>query len=1220
MVATKVSSIKEKVLTGSSESERSKGKELYEQKSIENISYDDYRIKAQVKEGNSVYNVSIVNYNAEQIKKSCSCNFYGSVCRHILALTFHLDAILNPLTGKPNYKRKRESSVCLKCFGDNKYGIPSTLIDDYLLFKDFFISDVVFKNHSLIVKVERRSQNYYNDHIVEIFYERGNFYSKCNCKFFKQEMCEKEVFAALKIYESKVDIAKLLQDGEEFYRHNFLLENGIPFYYNRKENIEIVFDHDFNIDINLRNDLENFIPLTLFAEGEVEKRFSPVKHVKLRDYYFENFYRDYKLGFYFADTDQGISVIPIYGKATIKGDNLYSSLEVFRDEDLQNYDCSDEEQQAIFLSKQLNSVYSSYKKLAILDEIWTYLEDHPLLYAGYRKTSEIKKSNLLPIKLSPHRTEIIIKQSQEKDFYRLDVKLNFNDTEYDLNECQQYGEFCILKDYQLILVKNQAQSNFLKNRELFDGKYYSKITKNDFQNHLLLPLAKYHKLEGEGQLKNYEVEGKLIQKQLFIDEMGEFLLFTPCVIYEPDLQVNLFSDTTPVYKRGEEILFVQRDKDKEFEYIESLREANLNWTGRAELQGGFALQIELVLKDFWLFDFLIQLQKADVEVLGFKTLRKFKYSPHKAKVKFNVESQQDWFETQIDIAFGDTKVSLNDLRKFIKNKDKYINLSDGTLGVLTEDWVSKLQKMFRYGQVKKDKVLISNMKFSIVDELFDQREHAEILLELAEKKRKLKEFTNIKQTKVPEIINAELRGYQKEGLNWMNFLYDFSWGGILADDMGLGKTLQVITFMALLKQKQEGTNLIVVPTTLIFNWENELKKFCPDLKYLTYYSGNRKKDHRQFEKYDLVITTYGLLVNDIQILMLHKFNYIVLDESQAIKNTQSQRYKAACLLRSKHRLALTGTPIENNTFDLYAQMTFVNPSFLGSALSFRNDYSIPIDKEQNKEIAAELQKVISPFVLRRTKEKVAKELPPKTEGFIYCVMEEKQRKIYDAYRNKYRNYLLNKVNEDGLEKSKIHILEGLTKLRQICDSPNLLSDDVYENDSIKITELMRHIKSKTGQHKIIVFSQFVSMLNLIRDELENEQIAYQYLDGSSSQQSRQESVQEFQTDTKVRVFLISLKAGGTGLNLIAADYVYLVDPWWNPAVENQAIDRCYRIGQDKKVFAYRMICKDTIEEKIINYQNRKKAVAADLIQAEEGFMKNISIDDLEDIFGYGKSK
>jgi SNF2 family DNA or RNA helicase len=461
-----------------------------------------------------------------------------------------------------------------------------------------------------------------------------------------------------------------------------------------------------------------------------------------------------------------------------------------------------------------------------------------------------------------------------------------------------------------------------------------------------------------------------------------------------------------------------------------------------------------------------------------------------------------------------------------------------------------------------------------------------------------------------------LRHYQKEGLNWLNFLDAMQWGGILADDMGLGKTLQVLTFLQHLINKKHSTNLIVVPTTLLFNWEKEIEKFAPKLKAMYYYGTNRKKDTTTFKDFHLVFTTYGTLLRDIEMLAEFKFNYIIIDESQAIKNPASRRFKAVNLINAKNRIALSGTPIENGTFDLFAQKIFVNTGFFGGAKAFKDNYSNAIDKEGNETIANELQRIVNPFILRRTKEKVASELPAKTEDIIYCEMESEQRKIYDAYRNNYKNQLLNKIEDEGMGKSKMMVLEALTRLRQICDSPALLkSDDIESNESIKIKEIIRHITNKTANHKILIFSQFVHMLSLIKDELAKLNIEYEYLDGKSNIKQREKSVANFQKNNNLRVFLISIKAGGTGLNLTAADYVYIIDPWWNPAVENQAIDRCYRIGQDKKVFAYRMICKNTVEEKILNLQNKKKKIAGDIIQTDENIMKTLKAEDIKELFG-----
>ena len=348
-----------------------------------------------------------------------------------------------------------------------------------------------------------------------------------------------------------------------------------------------------------------------------------------------------------------------------------------------------------------------------------------------------------------------------------------------------------------------------------------------------------------------------------------------------------------------------------------------------------------------------------------------------------------------------------------------------------------------------------------------------------------------------------------------------------------------------------------------------------------------------------------------------KFNwhYVILDESQAIKNPEAQVTKAVQLLKAKNRLVLSGTPVQNNTFDLYAQFNFINPGILGSKEFYKTEFANPIDKNNDAEKSKALRQLIYPFLLRRTKEQVAKDLPDKTETILWCEMSKEQRGVYDDYKNYYRKMLMKKIAEDGMAKAGMYVLEGLLRLRQICDSPQLVKDkEVTTKKSIKIDELVRELEENTGNHKLLVFSQFTEMLSLIKDELNEKKIVFSYLDGSTPAAKRQEAVDKFQQDESIKVFLISLKAGGVGLNLTAADYVYIVDPWWNPAVEQQAIDRTHRIGQTKKIFAYKMICKNTVEEKIVQLQQRKKQIANDLVTEDAGFIKKLSKDDVEFLF------
>jgi SNF2 family DNA or RNA helicase len=489
-----------------------------------------------------------------------------------------------------------------------------------------------------------------------------------------------------------------------------------------------------------------------------------------------------------------------------------------------------------------------------------------------------------------------------------------------------------------------------------------------------------------------------------------------------------------------------------------------------------------------------------------------------------------------------------------------------------------------------------------------------VRLEIKNYRQKLQNFESIQDVPVPAGLNTTLRTYQQDGLNWLNFLDDFNFGGCLADDMGLGKTVQIIAFVLSQRDKvAHNTNLLVVPTSLIFNWQAELLKFAPSLKVHTIYGANRIRSAANFDQYEIVLTSYGTLLSDVNFLKDYVFNYLFLDESQNIKNPGSQRYRAARLLKSRNKIVITGTPIENNTFDLYGQLSFACPGLLGSRQYFKDIYSSPIDKFKVSKRFTELQKKVQPFILRRTKQQVAHELPDKTEMVLYCEMQPEQRKIYDAYEKGFREFI-SATTEEQLPRSSMHVLKGITKLRQICDSPLLLEGEkIPGNASAKMDTLLEQIESKAPYHKILIFSQFVGMLDLIRTELESRKIKFSYLTGST--RNREAVVNDFQDNDEIRVFLISLKAGGTGLNLTAADYVYLIDPWWNPAIENQAIDRSYRIGQHKNVIAVRLICQNTIEEKMVKIQESKRNLADNLVQADTDVFKSLTKDDLLTLFG-----
>lgn len=915
------------------------------------------------------------------------------------------------------------------------------------------------------------------------------------------------------------------------------------------------------------------------------------------------------------DEKQFYKIIPVLGKTNKTGTLLNSNIEEYEGSAEFQIHKGDETKKLLDTVNEIDGLDSGPIEFQLKKRAFQYLVNEKFVFGLKTNGYNIKKSNLQKIDLSPIHVDIVFDITADTHFVFSEMKIKIGDRILNheaIDVVYSTSEICVI-DNVYHFVKNYKVSQYLAN---YPGRLKMvKKHKDDFFKQIIQPISKDFEISFHDDTFNVEsIELDFNKKQIYLSEQDESIIITPQVEYDNGISALLHSSGNIMVKNDNGVLEYVRNHELEDDFVDSLADMHANFDAQKSRRV-FYLHYSEFAQNMWFYKFFDQLKAANIEVYGLKDLKNFKYSPYKGKISTSVSSGQDWFEVGIDVSFGDNKVSITDIRKAVINKQRYIQLNDGSVGVLPAEWFVKLEKYFRNGEIKDDKLAISNLRFSVIDELFESIDDVELLNHIAEKRNRIAQFTQIEKTIIPEEITADLRLYQKEGLNWLNFLDEMEWGGILADDMGLGKTLQILTFIQHLVNKGASTNLIVVPTTLLFNWEKEIEKFAPQLKAFYHYGPDRQSDTAGFEDYDIVFTTYGILLRDIEMLREFRFNYVILDESQAIKNPSSRRYKAANLINAKNRIALSGTPIENSTFDLFAQMSFANRGFFGSANSFKDNYSNPIDKEGNEIIASELQKLINPFILRRTKEKVATELPDKTEDIIYCEMEPEQRRVYDAYRNNFKNQLLNKIESDGMGKSKIMVLEALTRLRQICDSPALVNKDhITDAQAIKVKEILRHITNKTANHKILIFSQFVKMLSIVRDELDKLNIDYEYLDGRSSTKQREQSVNNFQENEDLRVFLISLKAGGTGLNLTAADYVYILDPWWNPAVENQAIDRCYRIGQDKKVFAYRMICKDTVEEKIVNLQNKKRKIAGDIIQTDENIMKTLDTNDIQELF------
>lgn len=618
------------------------------------------------------------------------------------------------------------------------------------------------------------------------------------------------------------------------------------------------------------------------------------------------------------------------------------------------------------------------------------------------------------------------------------------------------------------------------------------------------------------------------------------------------------------------------------------------------------------------YDFLMHsipaLLKAGFEIYGEENLKTGRINRNAATLRVQISSGIDWFDLKTVVEFGDQQVNFHDIRKALKRKENYIKLADGSIGQIPQEWLEKYKHLWGLAEETADGFRVSDLHLSLLDQMLEDDASIQTPPDLIQRRERFRHFERIAPQPLPKGFTGELRPYQKHGFDWLHFLREYKFGGILADDMGLGKTVQVLTYLQSLQEQAqaESAALLVVPKSLIANWQRESEKFTPSLKFLEYMGNFRNKDVLIFNDYDVVITTYGTMLRDIEILHKYKFHHVILDESQAIKNPLAKSAKAARLLNAEHRIVMTGTPVENNTFELWSQFAFLNPGLLGSMDYFKSQFANPIESAGDEKAAELLRKLVYPFILRRTKEQVALELPPRTERIVYTDMDTAQKKLYNQTRERYRAELLGLIETEGMNNARFKVLEGLLRLRQIAIHP-MLVDKNYKGEAPKFEILLETLETLQAEnHKALIFSQFVETLKLVKKELDARKINYIYLDGQT--QKRQDKVDEFQNDPSIPFFLISLKAGGVGLNLTAADYVIHLDPWWNPAVEMQASDRAHRIGQTRPVFVYKIIARGTVEEKILQLQEKKRALVKNIIATESSFFKSLTQDDVKGLF------
>lgn len=706
----------------------------------------------------------------------------------------------------------------------------------------------------------------------------------------------------------------------------------------------------------------------------------------------------------------------------------------------------------------------------------------------------------------------------------------------------------------------------------------------------VLPASKALSLFNDKQ--QIEEEDKIVFDLKF--KYGEYA-FRSDQKFPNNVELEQLNDNYVFYK-------VIRDLEKEKSYGDYLGELGLPvWASKLALDKTKA------------FDW-INVNRSSLEERGVKILQPDnengkRYFFGKTSISVRVQENIDWFDVHAIIEFGSFQIPFSKIRKMLLQGKTEFELPNGEIAMIPNSWFVNYSEIFSFLESEKaatETMVLKKHHVALANEL--QKGNL-IKLTLSDKLKKLKDFSKIDSYDLPTNFVGTLRPYQKAGYDWLRFLQEYNFGGCLADDMGLGKTVQALALLAYQKESlNNGASLLIMPTSLIYNWELEANKFTPELKILLYTGAQRIKDSSMFQDYDLILTSYGITRLDVDILKSFRFNYVILDESQAIKNPASIITKAVNELSCQHRLILTGTPVENSTLDLWSQINFINKGLLGSQSMFKKHFLQPIEKRNDRDKAAKLYAMIKPFVLRRLKSQVATDLPEKVIQVKYSTMTAEQDEAYEEVKSYYREKIIEGVHESGTTNRQFTLLRGLTQLRQIANHPRLTQKD-YSGGSGKLEDIMHMVRSAVSEgHKVLIFSQFVRHLAIVKEFLQEEEIRFSYLDGSTT--NRQEQVDAFQQQQDIKAFLISLKAGGVGLNLTAADYVFLLDPWWNPAVEAQAIDRAHRIGQENKVIIYKFITRNTVEEKIMALQNKKTALAGELIGSEESFVKNLSKEDI----------
>ncbi|MBO9619452.1 MAG: DEAD/DEAH box helicase [Niabella sp.] len=815
-----------------------------------------------------------------------------------------------------------------------------------------------------------------------------------------------------------------------------------------------------------------------------------------------------------------------------------------------------------------------------------------------------------PCQLSLERPFIKFNVVREDDHYIIETIVELKNSDSPLHSFQR-NAFFIEKDNSYYFLS-------LRDAQTLDWLETQLHRASNDQNQLgrILDALQDKYPVNRNELEHKETIEVLPQPRVLLSELNDsFLMLTPQWLYDGWLVEGDWETETTIHQK-DTALVISRNKAAEEELTTLLTSLHPKFADQK--RGYYYLSFAEAQKRQWFPKAYHQLLTSGIELAGMDLLKHFRYSQHLPETHLEPAKEDGRAITyNITVRFGKESLSITELQKVLWAGQTAVLLKDGSLGLLNTDWMQQYATLIKHGKVNKQQLVVSRwLQLSLqVSEQPDPTADGEVT-------SWWQRWQHWQQGKavypVPASIQATLRPYQQKGYEWFCLMAAAGAGGCLADDMGLGKTLQSICFITKIVEEHPGAQaLVVCPASLIYNWEQELKKFAPHVSIAVYHGAQRTSTAIDDPSVQVFITSYGTLRAAEERFAVIPYKVVFIDESHNIKNPAAKITRAVGNLRGDLFFALSGTPVVNNTFDLYAQLNTVLPGLFGSREFFKREYADPIDRYADEVKQQQLQKLIAPFVLRRTKEQVATDLPEKTETILWCDMGESQRAAYEDIKEQIRGEVFSDIKANGIAKSKLNVLQGILKLRQICNSPQLVEEAAaFSSDSVKMNILFDELEQILSQHKVLVFSQFTRMLDLLAETCDQKNIPYFHFDGQTPPAQRARMVEDFQQpDNKTNLFLISLKAGNAGLTLTAADYVFLFDPWWNEAVQQQAINRTHRIGQQKNVFAYKMICRNSIEEKILKLQERKQHLASDLISADEGFIKGLSQEDVEWLFG-----